>query len=38
MAGIGYLVRTVNLVGGKNALEIYVEGERLRRTAYTFIG
>lgn len=38
MAGIGYLVRTVNLVGGKNALEIYVEGERIRRTAYTFIG
>jgi hypothetical protein len=38
MAGIGYLVRTVNLVAGKNALEIYVEGERLRRTAYTFIG
>jgi subtilisin family serine protease len=38
MAGIGYLVRTVSLVGGKNALEIYVEGERLRRTAYTFIG
>lgn len=38
MAGIGYLVRTVNLVGGKNAFEIYVEGERLRRTAYTFIG
>jgi hypothetical protein len=38
MAGIGYLVRTVNLVGGKNALEIYVDGERLRRTAYTFIG
>lgn len=38
MAGIGYLVRTVNLVGGKNGLEIYVEGERIRRTAYTFIG
>jgi subtilisin family serine protease len=38
MAGIGYLVRTVNLVGGKNALEIYVNGERVRRTAYSFIG
>ena len=38
MAGIGYLVRTVTLMPGKNALEIYVEGERLRRTAYSFIG
>jgi subtilisin family serine protease len=38
MAGIAYLVRTVNLAGGKNALEIYLNGERLRRTAYSFIG
>jgi hypothetical protein len=33
-----YLVRTVQLQSGKNIFEIYVEGERVRRTAYTFIG
>lgn len=31
----GYLVRTVELVDGKNVIEIYVDGERVRRTAYT---
>lgn len=29
-----YLVRTVNLKDGKNALEVYLDGERLRRVAY----
>lgn len=34
--GFSYLVRTVNLVRGqKNVLEIFVDGERLRRAAYT---
>ena len=33
--GSYYLVRTVNLRDGKNALEIYLDGERLRRTAHT---
>jgi hypothetical protein len=28
-------VRTVPLVAGKNVIEIYVEGERVRRVAYT---
>ena len=35
MAGVNYLVRTVNFVNGKNALEIYVDGERVWRAAYT---
>jgi len=35
MAGANYLVRTVKLAAGKNVLEIYVDGERVRRTAYT---
>jgi hypothetical protein len=35
MAGVSYLVRTVPLVAGKNVIEIYVEGERVRRVAYT---
>jgi hypothetical protein len=29
-----YLVRTINLTDGKNAIEIYVDGERQRRVAY----
>ena len=33
--GFYYLVRTVDLRPGKNALEIYVDGERERRTAYS---
>lgn len=32
--GFYYLVRTVQLAPGKNALEIFVDGERKRRTAY----
>ena len=35
MAGVNYLVRTVDYVKGKNALEIYVDGERVWRAAYT---
>lgn len=35
MAGANYLVRTVNLQKGKNVLEIYVDGKRLTRTAYS---
>jgi hypothetical protein len=35
MAGVSYLVRTVPLVAGKNVIEIYVEGERVRRVAYS---
>lgn len=31
----GYLVRTVELVRGKNVIEIFVDGERIRRNAYT---
>jgi hypothetical protein len=31
----GYLVRTVELSQGKNVIEIYVAGERVRRVAYT---
>jgi len=34
MAGVSYLVRTITLAPGKNALEIYVNGERVRRVAY----
>lgn len=30
-----YLVRTVNLGPGKNVLEIYLDGERVRRVSYT---
>jgi hypothetical protein len=33
--GAFYLVRTVELVDGKNVLEVYIDGERVRRTAYT---
>ncbi len=35
MAGTSYLVRTVDLQPGKNALEIYQDGERIWRAAYT---
>lgn len=31
----GYLVRTVSLDAGKNVLEIYVDGKRVKRVAYT---
>ena len=35
--GAHYLVRTVDLVlGQKNVLEIYLDGERIRRTAYSY--
>jgi len=33
--GEQYLVRTVTLLPGKNALEIYIDGERVWRAAYT---
>ena len=33
--GSAYLVRTVNLAAGKNVLEVYVYGKRVRRTAYS---
>lgn len=33
--GSHYLVRTISLAEGKNALEVYVDGERVRRSAYT---
>jgi hypothetical protein len=33
--GAFYLVRTVKLVDGKNVLEVYIDGERVRRTAYS---
>lgn len=33
--GSNYLVRTVNLSSGKNVLEIYIAGERLRRVIYS---
>ena len=33
--GSHYLVRTINLSEGKNAIEVYVDGERVRRSAYT---
>ena len=35
MQGTAYLVRTVQLSPGKNVLEVYVDGERVRRTAYS---
>jgi hypothetical protein len=35
MAGVSYLVRTVDFVKGKNALEIYLDGKRVWRAAYT---
>ena len=31
----GYLVRTVELAEGKNIIEVFVNGERVRRVAYT---
>jgi hypothetical protein len=31
----GYLVRTVELVEGKNVIEVFVDGERERRTVYS---
>ena len=35
--GASYLVRTINLVAGqKNVVEIYVDGERTTRAAYTY--
>lgn len=35
--GSNYLVRTVNLVEGqKNAIEVYLNGERIRRSAYSY--
>ncbi len=33
--GTDYMVRTVDLGPGKNALEIYIDGERVWRAAYT---
>lgn len=33
--GSNYLVRTVNLAPGKNVLEVYINGERVRRTVYS---
>ena len=30
----GYLVRTVELAEGKNVIEVFVDGERIRRVAY----
>lgn len=33
--GAHYLVRTIELAEGKNAIEIFVDGERVRRVAYT---
>ena len=35
MRGASYLVRTVDLKPGKNALEVYLDGERILRTAYS---
>lgn len=35
MTGANYLVRTVKLKAGKNILEIFLNGERLRRTSYS---
>lgn len=35
MRGASYLVRTVDLKPGKNALEVYQGDERIRRTAYS---
>lgn len=35
MTGANYLVRTVDLKEGRNVLEIYQDGERIRRTIYT---
>jgi hypothetical protein len=35
MAGVTYLVRTITLAPGKNALEIFVDGTRIWRAAYT---
>lgn len=32
---ISYLVRSVDLDSGKNVIEVYVEGERVRRVAYS---
>jgi hypothetical protein len=31
----GYLVRTVDLAPGKNVIEIFVDGKRVDRKAYT---
>jgi hypothetical protein len=31
----GYLVRTIELAEGKNIIEVFVDGERVRRTAYS---
>jgi hypothetical protein len=33
--GAYYLVRTIDLAEGKNVFEIFVDGERVRRVAYT---
>lgn len=35
MAGVSYLVRTITLEPGKNALEFYLDGERIRRNTYS---
>lgn len=35
MAGRPYFVRTAQLAPGKNALEVLVDGERLRRVVYS---
>jgi hypothetical protein len=33
--GVGYLVRSLELKTGKNVIEVYVDGERILRRAYT---
>jgi ELWxxDGT repeat protein len=35
MAGRAYFVRTAQLAAGKNVLEVYVDGERVRRVVYS---
>jgi hypothetical protein len=35
MTGANYLVRTVKLQKGKNALEVYIDGERTTRVSYS---
>lgn len=35
MAGTSYLVRTLKLQPGKNVIEVFQDGQRIRRTAYT---
>jgi hypothetical protein len=35
MTGANYLVRTVKLQPGKNVLEVYIDGQRTTRVAYS---